>query len=154
MLDEDLIAEKIGNIQRCLKRIEEKTNFKPETLDNFDIQDIFVLNLQRAIQATIDIAVHYISSEGWGVPRTIKDNFRILFQKGIIGKELTDRLEKMTGFRNIAVHGYRAIDVNILKHILKNHSKDLEDFYTVIFSILQKQRETMNACTERSRSDE
>jgi len=39
---------------------------------------------------------------------------------------------KMTGFRNIAVHNYQALDLNILKSILVNNLKDIEDFYSAL----------------------
>jgi len=39
---------------------------------------------------------------------------------------------KMSGFRNIAVHNYETINVEILKSILKNNLTDFEDFYTQI----------------------
>jgi len=59
----DIITSKISIIKKCLTRIKEKTNLNPESIENdFDIQDIFVLNLQRAIQATIDIS-NYIIKE-------------------------------------------------------------------------------------------
>ncbi len=43
-------------------------------------------------------------------------------------------MQSMVGFRNIAMHDYRAINVDILKKILTTHLKDLEDFYTAILS--------------------
>jgi uncharacterized protein YutE (UPF0331/DUF86 family) len=39
-------------------------------------------------------------------------------------------MEAMVGFRNIAIHDYQTIDKEILKSILSNNLKDLEDFYT------------------------
>lgn len=41
-------------------------------------------------------------------------------------------MQAMVGFRNIAIHDYQSIDVEILKSILVKHLKDLEDFYTAI----------------------
>ena len=42
------------------------------------------------------------------------------------------KMQSMTGFRNIAIHDYQAINKNILKSILSMHLKDLEDYYTSI----------------------
>lgn len=39
---------------------------------------------------------------------------------------------KMTGFRNIAIHDYQSLNIDILKSILTKNLKDLEDFYTII----------------------
>jgi len=134
MLENDVILAKVANIQRCLRRISEVTGNDPESLDDIDKQDIFVLNLQRAIESTIDISTHIISSEGLGLATTIKDNFKILYESGIIDIESMKKMQAMVGFRNIAVYDYSSIDIEILKSILKNNLKDIEEFYTLILS--------------------
>lgn len=133
MPDMDVILAKVGNIQRCLRRIREATDLKPDSLDDIDKQDIFVLNLQRAVEAAIDIAAHIVASEGLGLASTIKDNFKFLSEAGIIDEYLFKKMQAMVGFRNIAVHDYQAIDAAILKSILTNNLKDIEEFYAVIF---------------------
>ena len=132
MVDKDIILAKTAIIQRCLSRIKDVTGLNPEKLEEHDIQDIFVLNLQRATQAAIDMAVHVITSEGWELPDTLKKNFRILEEQQVIPHALSQKLQKMVGFRNIAVHDYQSINVEILKSILQHHLKDLEDFYSTI----------------------
>ena len=99
MPDMDIIFAKTGNIQRCLKRIKEATNLDPKSLDNIDKQDIFVLNLQRAIEAAIDIAAHIAASEGLGLASVIKDNFKFLNEAGIIDEDLLKKMQSMVGFR-------------------------------------------------------
>ncbi len=132
MPDRDVVLAKVATIQRCLKRIKETTDLDPGNLDDIDKQDIFILNLQRAVQAAIDLATHIIASEGLGLSDTIKDNFKLLKNAGIINEQLTHRMESLAGFRNIAVHDYQAIDIDILKSILIKHLKDIEDFYTTV----------------------
>ncbi|MBW1714987.1 MAG: DUF86 domain-containing protein [Deltaproteobacteria bacterium] len=132
MPDKDIVIAKVAIIQRCLKRIKEATHLDPESLDNIDKQDIFVLNLQRAVQAVIDLATHIVASEGLGLPDTIKDNFHLLYEGKIIHRELAKRMEGMVGFRNIAVHNYESLDEEILKSILGEHLADLEEFYTTV----------------------
>ena len=132
MPDKDVVLAKTASIQKCLRRIKEVTGLNPESLDEINKQDIFELNLQRAVQSTIDLAAHVIASEGLGVPDTIRDNFLRLEQAGIIGRDLAKRMQAMVGFRNIAIHDYQAINIDILKTILGKHLKDLEEFYTVI----------------------
>jgi len=134
MPEKDIILSKVSNIQRCLKRIKEKTALKPDSLDNIDIQDIFILNLQRAIEASIDIASHIVASERLGLASTIKDNFIFLYNAGIINKELLNKMKTMVGFRNIAIHDYASLDTDILKSILVKNLKDIEEFYTTILN--------------------
>lgn len=134
MPETDVILAKVSTIQRCLRRIKEVTNLNPESLDNINTQDIFILNLQRAVEAAIDIAAHIVASESLGLSTTIKDNFRLLKRADIINDNLFKKMESMVGFRNIAIHDYREINVDILKSILSKHLKDLEEFYSTVIA--------------------
>lgn len=132
MIDSDVVFEKIKQIQNCLRRIQEVTHGKVDALNNIDAQDIFVLNLQRSVQVAIDLAAHIIADEGLGLPSELKENFLILEKAGIIKPDLSRKLQKMVGFRNIAVHDYKSIDVDVLKVVLTDRLIDLEDFYSAV----------------------
>ena len=134
MLDRDVVLAKVAAIQKCLRRIKHVTDLDPDRLDELDAQDIFVLNLQRAIQSTIDLATHIVASEGLGISDTIGGNFVLLKHSKIITKSLSKKMQSMVGFRNIAIHNYQALDVNILKAILSKNLKDIEQFYTAVLT--------------------
>jgi len=132
MVNRDIIFAKISSIQKCLKRIKNVTNLNTKSLDHLDTQEIVILNLQRAIQSSIDLAAHIVADEGWGVPAELRENFDLLSENRVISDDLTLRLRKMVGFRNIAVHEYQAINVEILKSILQHNLRDIEDFYVAV----------------------
>jgi uncharacterized protein YutE (UPF0331/DUF86 family) len=143
MPDKDVVLAKVAAIQRCLRRIKDVTGLDAARLGDLDVQDIFVLNLQRAIQSSIDLATHVIASEGLGISDTVRGNFALLESAKIISKGLSKKMQSMVGFRNIAIHDYQALDVDILKAILTKHLRDLEWFYTTIlnhFDLLEKKR--------------
>ncbi|QEJ98053.1 hypothetical protein [Treponema phagedenis] len=67
MYDTPIIAEKLHSLDRCLSRIKEHVPVSIKSLeDDFDVQDIITLNLQRAVQISVDIASHVLS-EGFNV---------------------------------------------------------------------------------------
>lgn len=132
MVDRDIVLEKIGNIQACLKRIQEKTLGKSESLRDIDIQDIFVLNLQRAVQSTIDLGAHVTSTENLGLVSNLKEIFLALERAKIITSELSASMQSMVGFRNVAIHEYSTIELKVLQDILVHHLQDLEAFYAQI----------------------
>jgi len=134
MPDRDVVLAKVAAIQRCLSRIREVTGVVADSLDDQNVQDIFVLNLQRAIQSAIDLASHVVATEGLGLADSIRANFSLLEQKGIISKRLSKRMQAMVGFRNIAIHEYQVLNSEIMKRILVKHLNDLEDFYTAILT--------------------
>jgi uncharacterized protein YutE (UPF0331/DUF86 family) len=74
MPDRDVVLAKVAAIQKCLRRIKDVTGLDSDRLDEIDAQEIFVLNLQRAIQSAIDLATHIVASEGLGIPDTIRGN--------------------------------------------------------------------------------
>ena len=134
MLDRDVVLAKVAAIQKCLRRIKHVTDLDPDRLDELDAQDIFVLNLQRAIQSAIDLATHIVASEGLGIPDTIRGNFLLLEHAKVISRSLSRKMQAMVGFRNIAIHDYQVLDVDILKAILTKHLKDPEQFYTTVLT--------------------
>lgn len=136
MIEKDVVFEKINRIQNCLRRIHKTVGNEPDRLDNYDVQDIVTLNLQRAVQLVIDLAAHVVRAKSLAMPQTLKENFEILYQSQMINKALKEKMEHMVGFRNIAVHDYEAINPNILKSIVKNHLTDIEEFYAAVLKLL------------------
>lgn len=136
MLDRDVVLAKVAAIQRCLLRIQQVTALDPARLDDQDVEDIFVLNLQRAVQAAIDLGAHVLAAEGLEMPATLREIFVALENHQWISTDTSQEMQKMCGFRNIAVHDYQALSKPILKAILTGHLKDLEDFYTEILAHL------------------
>jgi uncharacterized protein YutE (UPF0331/DUF86 family) len=134
MPDRDVVLAKVAAIQKCLRRIRDVTGLNPDRLDELDIQDIFALNLQRAIQSAIDLATHIVASESLGISDTIRGNFVLLENAKFITKTLSKKMQSMVGFRNIAIHDYQILDIDILKAILSKNLKDLEQFYTVVLT--------------------
>jgi len=63
-----------------------------------------------------------------GVPKTSRDVFELLKEHKIISAQTAGRMKKMVGFRNLAVHDYQNISIDIVKSILENHLSDFELF--------------------------
>ena len=136
MLERDALLSKISIVKRCLETIKKVTNFKPETLDDVFAQDIFILNVQRSVQACIDMANIILSINSWKLPATYKESFFILHDNSVITEAMAKIMGKMCGFRNIAVHDYQQITSPIMKTILTCHLKDFEDFCVVILTYI------------------
>jgi uncharacterized protein YutE (UPF0331/DUF86 family) len=127
-MDEVLLG-KAGIIERCLKRIEEEyVGHESELATNFTRQDAIVLNLQRACEASIDAAMHLVRIQRLGIPTESRQAFDFLIRAGRIDEVLGRRLMAMVGFRNIAVHNYQEIDIDILRGILAERRDDLATF--------------------------
>ncbi|WP_418964472.1 type VII toxin-antitoxin system HepT family RNase toxin [Cetobacterium sp.] len=123
-MKDDVIINKIETIKRCIKRIEEEYANKPSNLENYTKQDSIILNLQRMCEATLDLGLHYIKIKKLEIPQTSKQIFEVLEKNGVIDKKTSVNMQGMVGFRNIAVHDYQSLNIEILQKIIEKHLGD------------------------------
>jgi len=134
---ERVLLNKIESIERCVGRLREIYGGKPERLEDYLYQDAIVLNVQRACQQAIDLAMYLVSKTGMGLPKASKEAFQLLEKNNVIDKNLSKSLQGMVGFRNIAIHEYQNLDLNILKSILEEHTEDFLKYTKSILSYLK-----------------
>ena len=133
MID-DVATNKAAIIRRCLARVSEEYRGDPSRLADFTTQDSVVLNLLRACEAAIDLAMHRISVAKLGVPQSSRDAFDILHAHHVIQATTSTAMKNMVGFRNIAVHSYEKLQLPILEAIVDRHLGDFEDFLSDLTS--------------------
>ncbi len=131
-MENDVILNKSHIVERCISRVNEVYAGDPENLKDFTKQDSIILNIQRACEACIDLAMHMISEKKLGLPQSTRDAFDILEQNGIIDTVLAGRLKMMVGFRNIAVYEYQKLDLVIVRKIIDTHLADLLEFSRIM----------------------
>lgn len=125
---QDILLNKTATIRRCVSRVHEVYEDTPTNLDDITKQDSIVLNIQRACEAAIDLAMHICSVKKLGVPQFSREAFDLLHQNGLIDDELQRELRSMVGFRNIAIHEYQKIQVDIVRGIIENNLSVFERF--------------------------
>jgi uncharacterized protein YutE (UPF0331/DUF86 family) len=125
----DVVLGKIASLQRCVERAREIYFHDPLSFSkDFDRQDASVLNVIRACELAIDLANLMIKTYKMGIPKSSADSFALIHGKGAIPKDLEARLEKMVGFRNISVHEYTALDIEIVASVITKGLDDLVRF--------------------------
>lgn len=128
-MDRQVIDQKLESLRRCLLRIQDKFPADAAELQsNFDLQDIIALKLSRAVQLTVDIGSHIISTLNMPAPETMGQTFEIFAQHNVLSAAVADQLKKSVGFRNIAVHNYEAINWQIVHSIIREHLDDFTEF--------------------------
>ncbi|MHB1654473.1 MAG: type VII toxin-antitoxin system HepT family RNase toxin [Desulfitobacteriaceae bacterium] len=131
---DDVVYNKVAIIERCSHRIQEEYQDNPANLENFTKQDSIILNIQRACEASIDLAMHIIAVKGLGIPETSREAFDYLGANGIIEGELAQELKAMVGFRNIAVHNYQVVDLGIVQGIIEKNIESLKRLGRVLLA--------------------
>ena len=136
MASDDVLVNKVAIIERCLLRIEDEyLGYEDELEINYTRQDSIILNLQRACEASIDAAMHIVRVRKLGVPQETRDAFDMLGEAGIIESDLRDRLKAMVGFRNVAVHDYRKLNLEIVRAVVEKRLGDFREFGGILLRI-------------------
>ena len=132
---DDVLINKAATIERCVARAREEYFSDPATFaTNFTRQDAAILNIQRACEAALDMGQHLIRRDRLGVPQSARDVFALLAQAGRIELQLAQGLQRMVGFRNIAVHDDQTLQLPITVAIIEKH---LDEFLQYSKAILQ-----------------
>jgi uncharacterized protein YutE (UPF0331/DUF86 family) len=136
MVDAELVEKKLAFIETCVDDIRRLANL--ELIESDIREERFVSHtLQLAIQAALDVASHLVSDMRLGEPETNRELFSLLHEGLGIPDVLVDTLARMAGFRNILVHGYQALDRQILRHVAEHNLDDLNSFVNAVRTRLQ-----------------
>jgi len=121
---DDVCYNKAAIMERAIRRAREEYSRDPE-LENFTHVDAMTLNIERSCQAAIDLAMHILSREHLGMPQTSADAFSILQGAKVISDSIAKSMIAMVGFRNVAVHAYQQLDLQVLRVIVTERWRDI-----------------------------
>lgn len=125
-MPDQILINKAANIEHTVKRVrEEYHNAGDNFAHDYTRQDAAILNIQRACEAALDMGQYVISKEKLGLAQSARDVFTVLAEHQKITSELANNLQKMIGFRNIAVHEYQKLLLPIVENIVKVHLEEL-----------------------------
>lgn len=129
----DLIREKLTEIEESIELV---GSHLPQSFDEFSrlglVKDGIYKRTEFAIENVIDICAIINSDLRLEMPESEEGIVESLAKKGILTEEISDKIRRMKGFRNIVVHRYGKIDDKIAYSILTNN---IDDFYQFIDAI-------------------
>jgi uncharacterized protein YutE (UPF0331/DUF86 family) len=135
---DDIILNKTAFIERCLKRIrEDYIGYEAEFETSLLRQDAILLNLQRTCEASIDLAAHVIRLKKLGLPQNSRDVFVLLQEAQLIDSELSQNLQRMVGFRNIIVHNYQELNLELVRNLIEKRLVDFELFTAAMLNLVK-----------------
>lgn len=129
----EIIESKISCIANCVARIETRKNAVGHLDTDLDAQDIIQHNVARAIQCCLDIGYHIIAEKRWGIAKTYSEVYEILARNGAISSDILQTMKNMVVLRNIAIHDYQNLSLDILTNVVRHH---LGDFRVYVKQIL------------------
>lgn len=87
--------------------------------------------LQLCAQNAIDIATHIAVSSGLDVPDYASAIDR-LAELSVLSQDFAARFRGVAGFRNVLVHGYLDVDLNLIEAILGSRLSEFQHFATAV----------------------
>jgi uncharacterized protein YutE (UPF0331/DUF86 family) len=130
---DDVLLNKAAAIERAVRRVREEYAGREENLrSNQTRQDAIILNLQRACESSIDAAMHLVRVHRLGVPQDTREAFVLLERAQLLDAGLAERLKKMVGFRNVAIHDYQKLNLDIVNRIVLDHLDEFLAFTQLI----------------------
>lgn len=131
MTDEGLVHKKLAFVETCVREL--RTLARLETIDDDVRERRFVEHtLQLALQACQDVASHITSDDRLGEPRTNQELFDLLRRAGWLEADLSIRLRRAIGLRNVLVHGYAEVDLAVVRDVVEHRLDDLLAFTAAV----------------------
>jgi uncharacterized protein YutE (UPF0331/DUF86 family) len=125
--DPELVAKKLALIETSV--VELRSLGRPDRIRHDIRERRFIEHtLQIAIQAALDVASHVVSDERLGEPDTNRALFDLLANNGRLPPELAATMQAMAGFRNVVVHGYQSVNLDVVEDVVANRLDDLLAF--------------------------
>jgi uncharacterized protein YutE (UPF0331/DUF86 family) len=122
---DDVVLGKAEIIERCVRRVREVHAGDPVAFrGDLTRQESVLLNLQRSCEAAIDLAMHLVRVDRLGLPKASREAFDLLERAGALPADLAEALRGMVGFRTVAVHDYRKLDLDVVEAIIARHLDD------------------------------
>ncbi|MEO0501571.1 MAG: DUF86 domain-containing protein [Pseudomonadota bacterium] len=130
-----VILNKADTIKRAVKRARDEHAATDSFATDYTRQDAAILNLLRACEAAIDISQRLLAKQRQAPKSSAKEAFAELERLGIIVADVAGRLQAMVGFRNIAVHQYQELNLDIVERIIERDADDLLELARVAVNL-------------------
>jgi uncharacterized protein YutE (UPF0331/DUF86 family) len=126
--DVSVVRRHLAALHHAVETLRRHRGRPVETLHS-DQEELWLVEhgLQLCAQNALDVASHLAASAGRDVPdyATAIDRLRDL---GILTPEFTSRFRAVAGFRNVIVHGYLDVDVDLVHALLNERLEDFDEF--------------------------
>lgn len=131
----DIYTRKFDLIDESIKKLSELRR-ENSTLDHYrkswKDKDSAERNLQKVIEAIIDLGKMLIADKKLKEPSNNREVFQILEEEGLFPSELMSLIDKMIGMRNVLVHSYNKVDDLIVYSVIKKNLSDIKKLSFVL----------------------
>jgi len=125
------LRAKINNLLEIYQGLKKLQKFTSKDLEK-DVEKVWAVTfgLIAGIEAILDISQYILGDKGIAVESygKIPEELR---KAGIIDKKFQEKMQKMIGFRNRAIHNYPSLEEKEVHRILQENVDDFKEFLRI-----------------------
>jgi uncharacterized protein YutE (UPF0331/DUF86 family) len=127
-IDVEVVRRHLAALRESLRVLSNRSEVSVEELDA-DTEGRWMVErgLQLCAQNALDIATHIAAGRGRDVP-DYASAIDELGRLGVLSGDFAREFRSVAGFRNVLVHGYLEVDLDVLATLLHERLGDFESF--------------------------
>lgn len=123
-----VVRRHLAGLRSALANLHRHAGISPQAPSSDpDLRWIVEHGLQLCAQSALDISTHLASSLGLDTPDYTSAIDRLV-EAEVLPPEFGARFRAVAGFRNVLVHGYLDVDLDIVADVLNDQLEDFEEF--------------------------
>lgn len=117
----EVVVRKLGYLRSLLDELRKHAGATADEIadDPYRVERL----LELLVTAAADLLTHLLAERGTQ-PGTYRETFRRAGELGLLDRDLSERLQKAAGMRNVLVHLYDEIDYGIVREGIENALRD------------------------------
>jgi len=129
LVDREVFDRRLAKLEELLRRLRSIADEDWHTFrSDATLQASAERWLHLAAECTLDLAHHLIADRGWRTPTTYREAFEVLRDEGVLTAERCRQMQAWAGLRNVLVHVYLEVDLEVVHQVLRNDLGQLESF--------------------------
>ena len=139
MLDKEFIRKKMDLLTGYIGKLEKLSAPDIKTIKQDDSSRAAIERyFQQAVDTMIDINTHLIKHGNFGTVDDLQSTFKMLGDFNVLGKEFSVKIAPIVGVRNMLVHRYEKLDIDMFLNNLKRNFSDFKTYLIQISEYLDK----------------
>jgi uncharacterized protein YutE (UPF0331/DUF86 family) len=149
-LDATLVRRHLAALDAAVQQLRRHAGRSLDALKDLDEAWAIQRGLQVCVQNCLDIATHIAAAAGRDVPDYSSAIDR-LSELGVLPAAFARRFRPVAGFRNVLVHGYLDVDLEVVHRILNERLVDFSTFAREVEAHLPRAGATSRGRARRKR---
>jgi uncharacterized protein YutE (UPF0331/DUF86 family) len=134
--EREALEQRLARLAELLELLRRDRPLAGQIAHDVDVRDRIERRLQLSAQIAIDVANYLVARFRW--LRSERETlWEVLAREHVIPESLASALHGLAGFRNVLVHEYLGIDLDVVNEALMRDLDDLDDLRSRVLDFLE-----------------